>query len=292
MTNGLTGWFWGYDPGGHEGNGVAAIYAADGVLQADTVRIGTKDTAAEVVTWFKNQEMPGSVPLAMGIDTLTCWSGGSGSWRRADEALRIAYPDVKDSVMSPSSLMGAMSLNGMFVLLRLRQWNSNLYITETHPKVLHKAMKGKAYTTILGNSDGWSAAGGSMRKWTRDERKRWVDDKVQEWLKPLELCAPERGPSPRNSHEVDALISAYAAFRAFSAYKNESSEWRLNLFCAKDQLELVRALKQEPVEALKQTAGNTTESDLEFPTDLITTESGECGPVEYRWPHPSSRDHT
>lgn len=35
MTNGLTGWFWGYNPSGHKGNRVAAIYAVDGELQKD-----------------------------------------------------------------------------------------------------------------------------------------------------------------------------------------------------------------------------------------------------------------
>lgn len=284
MANGLTGWFWGYDPGGHNGNGVAAICAVDGELQKDRTLICTKDTAAEVVTWFESQE----TPFAVGIDTLTCWSGGSGSWRKADKTLRIAYPDAQDSVMSPSSLMGAMSLNGMFVLLRLRQRDPNLYITETHPKVLHKAMTGKTYTTILGNSDGWVAVGGSMKKWTREERKRWLNDKVQKWLKPLELCSDHRG-SPQNDHEVDALISAYAAFRAFSAYKNEGSGWQLDLFRADDRLELVSALAQESAGA----EARETEEDenLEFPTKLIT-ESCESGPVEYRWPHPSSSDHT
>lgn len=281
MANGLTGWFWGYDPGGHQGNGVAAIYALNGALQDDKTLVCTKDTADEVVTWFKNQE----TPLAMGIDTLTCWSGGRGSWRRADEALRIAYPDAQDSVMSPSSLMGAMSLNGMFVLLRLRQCHRDLYITETHPKVLHMAMKGKAYTTILGNNDGWSAVGGSIKKWTGEERKRWLNDKVQKWLKPLELCSDHRG-TPRNDHEVDALISAYAAFRAFSAYKNEGSGWQLNLFCDGDRDKLVGALKKGA-----DVANTEAEENLEFPTKLIAPESGEPGPVEYRWPHRDSRDH-
>ena len=268
MTNGLTGWFWGYDPGGHKGNGVAAIYAVDGELQEDKTLICTKDTAAEVVTWFKSQE----TPFAVGIDTLTCWSGGSGSWRMADHALRSAYPAAKRSVMSPSTLMGAMGLNGMFVLLRLRECDPNLYITETHPKVLHAAMKGKPYKTILGNGDDW------------------LKDKVQEWLRPLKLCGTKREQSPKNSHEVDALISAYAAFQAFSAYKNESPEWRLNLFCAKDRRELLIELKKELVGTRKRPIADTSKEDPEFPTNLLTT--GESGPVEYRWPHPRSKDHT
>ena len=58
MTTNLTGWFWGYDPGGHKGNGVAAICSVDGELQKDKTLIRTKDTAAEVVTWFKDQDTP------------------------------------------------------------------------------------------------------------------------------------------------------------------------------------------------------------------------------------------
>lgn len=272
MANGLTGWFWGYDPGGHEGNGVAAIYAVDGVLQTDKTLIRTKNTAAEVVTWFKDQKTDGAAALAMGIDTLTCWSGGNGGWRRADHALRSAYPTVKRSVMSPSTLMGAMGLNGMFVLLRLRQCDPNLYITETHPKVLHAAMKGKPYKTILGHSSDW------------------LEDKVEKWLMPLGLCTSSPEKTPKNSHEVDALISAYAAFQAFSAYKNESSEWRLDLFCAKNRRELLSELKQELVGARKRPIADTSKEDLEFPTNPLKT--GESGPVEYRWPHPRSKDHT
>lgn len=270
MANGLTGWFWGYDPGGHQGHGVAAICAVDGVLQEEKTLVRTKDTATEVVTWFTNQKTHGVAPLALGIDTLTCWSGGSGGWRMADHALRSAYPAAKRSVMSPNTLRGAMGFNGMFVLLGLRRSNSNLYITETHPKVLHAAMMGRHYKAILGKGDDW------------------LKDKVQKWLMPLKLRLTTR-KQPKNSHEVDALISAYAAFQAFSAHKNESSEWRLNLFCANDRRELVNRLKQKLVDTRKQPIADTLEEDLEFPTSLLTT--GESGQVEYRWPHPDSGDH-
>lgn len=287
MTTNLTGWFWGYDPGGHKGNGVAAICSVDGELQKDKTLIRTKDTAAEVVTWFKDQE----TPLAVGIDTLTRWSGGSGGWRTADHALRSAY-DATNSVMSPNGLMGAMSLNGMFVLRRLRRFYRNLYITETHPKVLHEAMTGKPYKTLLDGSDRWSAADKPMREWTSQEEYLWVNDKVRNWLEPLKLCTSAKEQPLKNPHEVDALISAYAAFQSFSGYKKTGSGWRLNLFCDKDRVELVAELHPAATDAEKKrlTSGEIEET-LESPTNPITTEPGEDGPVEYRWPHPRGSDH-
>lgn len=48
----------------------------------------------------------------------------------------------------------------------------------------------------------------------------------------------------------------------------------------------------EPEAADTETEETEEEENLEFPTQLITTESRESGPVEYRWPHPSSSDHT
>lgn len=284
MINGLTGWFWGYDPGGHKGNGVAAIYAVDGVLQTDRTLIRTKDTAAEVVTWFKDRE----TAFAMGIDTLTRWSGGSGGWRTADHALRSAY-DAKNSVMSPNGLMGSMSLNGMFVLRRLRRCYRNLYITETHPKVLHEAMTGKPYKTLLNGSGRWSAADRPMREWTGQEEYLWVNDKVRNWLEPLKLCAAAKEQPLKNPHEVDALISAYAAFRSLSGYKKTGSGWQLNLFCEKDRVELVAELRPAATDAEKKRL--TSEETLESPTNPITTEPGETGAVEYRWPHPRGIDH-
>jgi hypothetical protein len=43
---------------------------------------------------------------------------------------------MKDSIMSPNSLYGAMAIGGMALAFRLRQKWPELELNETHPKVL------------------------------------------------------------------------------------------------------------------------------------------------------------
>lgn len=159
--------------------------------------------------------------------------------------------------MAPSGLMGSMALNGMFVLTKLRESHPDLYVTETHPKVLYWAMTSEKYMDQPSKE---------VRKWSGQEWSAWLDHKTRRWLRPLGL--DERPPS--NPHELDALISAYAAF------KGRSRAWRWNLRSAQDCQQVVASF------GLPAEGEETGENWAEDPRSL------HCPPgveVEYRWPH-------
>lgn len=136
----MTGTVVGYDPGGNGKHGFARAEIQDGKI-VSPVATETFETAEDVVRSI----LGGEKPLGLGIDTLTCWSTGRSGWRPADRWLRRRYPDVQKSVMAPGSLVGAMCLNGMAVLAAVRQPFHDIFITETHPKVLYYALFGEPY---------------------------------------------------------------------------------------------------------------------------------------------------
>ncbi len=114
MNEKATGSILGYDPGGDGKHGVALLSLESGVPSA--VHAKTVRTAEDALCFFERQNSP----LAIGIDTLTCWSTGPGGWRPADRWLRESYPIVRNSVVTPNGLFGSMGLNGASVLLTLR----------------------------------------------------------------------------------------------------------------------------------------------------------------------------
>jgi hypothetical protein len=179
----------GYDPGGNDAHGVAAIIVSDITTQE---WCGTAETVEAALAWIDNVERrTGAIATALGVDTITCWSTGPSGWRPADRFLRKTYPAVSNSVAAPNSLRGSMGLNGMALMIELRKTHPAVVISETHPKVLYYALTaGKRYAF---DSD-------------RDE----MLDVVQRWL------APASGDPPRNDHEWDALASAYAASMGIS----------------------------------------------------------------------------
>jgi hypothetical protein len=170
----------GYDPGGDGCHGVAILRIDDGVPVS--LRTDTLSTAEQVLKHFA------TVPSleAIGIDTLTCWSTGPCGWRPADRWLRAKYSTVAKSIVSPNGLFGSMALNGMGVLIALRQQSPGLFVTETHPKVLYWHLAGKKHE--------YQTAEGTM------------DALLSEAL-PLEKI-------PATEHEWDAGLSAVAALRA------------------------------------------------------------------------------
>ena len=137
----MTGTVVGYDPGGNCKHGLARATVRDGDIVSVTTE--TLPTVEDVVASILDIE----TPLGLGIDTLTCWSTGCSGWRPADRWLRQrCYPaDVKNSVLAPNSLRGAMSVNGMAVLVAVRQAFPGIFVTETHPKVLYYALFKKCY---------------------------------------------------------------------------------------------------------------------------------------------------
>ena len=122
------------------------------------------------------------------MDTLTCWSTGGGGWRPADRWLRQTCPEVINSIMSPNRLCGSMSLNGMTVLIILREKKPDLFITETHPKVLLRHITGEKYDY--------------------ENRKDFMNKKLAE-IFGLKIA-------PANEHEFDALISAHASLKGIT----------------------------------------------------------------------------
>ena len=295
----MTGCFLGYDPGGSadtvrngiaSGNGVAAIQVESGAIR--DFRTCTKNSALEVLRWFQDEIGSSYGPvLGIGIDTLTCWSGHSGGFRAADLALRCAYPKARSSVLSPNGLMGAMTLNGMFVLRRLRNANSDahkgsdLYITETHPKVLHHALFREKYARYPGrmpdvrNPDdakkrakvtAWQNA---CEEWERMNPRLSLLCDLSAFAGRLDTkngtagtYTPEGGPGERregvpwNDHEWDALVSAYAA------YCGMSKQWDYDLFCTDDCRALAESADGQECEDEKDAIDHPAEA------------------VEYRWP--------
>jgi len=135
----LTGTVLGYDPGGNDAHGIATFtYECGKVIDTS---IQTFSTANEVINQAKNIRKL----MAIGVDTLTYWSTGKSGWRPADRWLRKQYPPVANSIVSPNSLFGSMGLNGMSVLIALKEANPDLIICETHPKVLHYEFDEREY---------------------------------------------------------------------------------------------------------------------------------------------------
>lgn len=133
----MTGTVVGYDPGGNGRHGFARAFVRGGKI-VGPVATETLQTAEEVVRSI----LGGENPLGLGIDTLTCWSTGHGGWRPADRWLRQHphYGAVKGAIIAPGGLAGAMCLNGMAVLVAVRQAFPDIFVTETHPKVLYYAL--------------------------------------------------------------------------------------------------------------------------------------------------------
>lgn len=129
----MTGTLVGYDPGGNGKHGVARATVRGGEIVKVTTE--TLDDVEDVIASILDIR----TPLGLGVDTLTCWATGPSGWRPADCWLRGHYRDVQHSVASPNSLYGAMSLSGMAVLVAVRQAFPDVFVTETHPKVLYYA---------------------------------------------------------------------------------------------------------------------------------------------------------
>ena len=127
----MTGTVVGYDPGGNGNHGFARAMVRGGDVVCVTTK--TLQTAEDVVRSI----LDGEKPVGIGIDTLTCWSTGHSGWRPADRWLLQDYPDMQGAVIAPGGLRGAMCLNGMAVLAAVRQAFPDIFVTETHPKVLY-----------------------------------------------------------------------------------------------------------------------------------------------------------
>lgn len=228
MTTDLTGCFLGYDPGGNKKHGVAAIGVESGDVKmaaCDTVK-----TAGDALRWLQERIARkktecirrGAADLGpvqgLGIDTLTYWSSGRSGLRKADEMLRHVFDPLlretgakkhfSSSVVAPNSLYGSMSVNGMFVLRKLRESSeppessSDPWVTETHPKVLFFALSGEKYDYEN----------------RRAEMNRWLAREMN-----MHGHGMEESGLTKDDHQWDALISAWAAHQGFTG------NWEANL---------------------------------------------------------------
>jgi hypothetical protein len=185
---GVSGVIVGYDPGGLDANGVATLTVVEGkVAGVQTATLPCAQLAIDLVEQAN--------PVAIGIDTLTCWGTGPGGWRPADRWLRGKYPGVRNSVMPPNGLAGSMSLSGMALLLTVRSARPALFVTETHPKVLVYQLTGERCDFV--------------------RRRQFMDDLLTRLLGTEVLV--------RNEHEWDAVLSALAALEGVTG------RWHRNL---------------------------------------------------------------
>jgi hypothetical protein len=172
-----TGLIVGYDPGGDGAHGIALLSLDAG--RTTSVVTKTFDTTEAVIAYVERF----SDVLALGVDTLTCWSTGPGGWRPADRWLRARYEAVRNSVMTPNGLAGSMGINGMSVLLAMRAKYPRVIVVETHPKVLYWALEQKKYN--------YASAKPEMERVLCESHAAMV--------------------ATANEHEWDAAISAFAA---------------------------------------------------------------------------------
>jgi hypothetical protein len=194
-AHGVSGWILGYDPGGNDNHGVAAVKVRMG--RAVDLSADTCETSGAALEWLGKY----SAPLAVGIDTLLAWSSARNGDRPADRALRAHYTQVASSVLSPNALYGAMCVNGALMALRLIDRNPKKppLLMETHPKVL--------YFALAGTRHAWP------------DRRTGMIRQLADWLElPRQLEI-----EILKEHAYDAALSAYAALESLRG------RWRANL---------------------------------------------------------------
>lgn len=177
--------FLGYDPGGKDTHGVAAVFVApDGQISEPPI-CAVVGNAEDAWGWLSSHQEA----VAIGIDTLLAWSPLGG---RAC-ALRNAYRRHGPTVIPQNALYSSMTLNGAIIAKRFAR--NGLPLFESHPKLFMKTrVEGDAatesilrvYTDIKSSGSitptlskqaddradavvaAWCAAQGFYRRWTVD----------------------------------------------------------------------------------------------------------------------------
>ena len=178
----FTGRIVGYDPGGNSNHGVASLIVDNG--RPTELSFTTVQNAQAALDWFAI----GEIPVAAGIDTLTVLSMGDSGWRPADLWLRGNYPQVQNSVVNPNYLQGAMSLNGLAVMVSLRSLSEGILISETHPKILYYHLAGIQYNYRIN------------QELMNEQLSQWVGLSI----------------NTEKDHEWDAAASCFAVYEGIS----------------------------------------------------------------------------
>jgi hypothetical protein len=188
-TTQINGTIVGYDPGGNNKDGLVFLTVKNG--KPDKISIKTcRNSESVICEILKSDNI-----IGLGADTLSCWSTGNSGWRPADTWLREKYPAVRNGVINPNYLSGAMGINGMSVLIEVAKNLRDIILSETHPKVLYYALTQKKYDYAKDT----------------DEMNIFLSDKLA-----LEIAT-------KNDHEWDAVFSAYALFMGVTG------KWKLDL---------------------------------------------------------------
>ena len=180
----ITGKIVGYDPGGNDNHGVAALIVDNG--QPVQLSFTTVRNAQAALHWFTKD----ATTLAAGIDTLTVLATGDSGWRPADRWLREQYPLVQNSVVNPNYLQGSMALNGLALMVKLRSACNSILISETHPKVLYFSLSGLRYDY--------------------ETNQVAMNRHLSQWIG----LPADTG----NDHEWDAVVSCLAVFKGMSEH--------------------------------------------------------------------------
>lgn len=193
----------GYDPGGNNRHGVAIVSVSieRGRWMPRSLELKTLQTAQSVIELISSSAPEGDL-LAVGIDTLTAWSGSKSGWRPADQWLRKTYCEVMASVDNPNHINGSMCLNGALILHFLKQRTDGMAIevTEAHPKVLYYALTKKRHP------------------WSNNQAISERKNSAELLMKAMKLDIDKRIVSALldSDHNFDALLGALTALNGLN----------------------------------------------------------------------------
>ena len=200
--NGEGGIWIGADPGGKGNFGIAILTEGN---QRHTSSVDCADEAISFVRDHIDKALSG-----IGVDAPLWWASGRSGDRYADQWLRRRYGLSSGEVQAANSLRGAVLIQGMIFVQRMRELYPAVPVTESHPKILLKVLTQrnweefaarfglKAISTNVHERDALiaaiSAREGFQKKWPHDLSKRRLpseQDPGSYWLAPVHYYWPE-----------------------------------------------------------------------------------------------------
>ncbi len=146
--------YFGYEPGTDGTHGVAALQE-DPSGHRRCLAMATLQSGEDALRWLIDRIDRAPERAGIGISTPTEWSLAPTGDRPAECFLRARLG--AEEVVEPHWLVGAMLLNGMGVLIRLREQWSDLFVTETRPWPL--------YATVSHEEADFDLLGIDMCRW-------------------------------------------------------------------------------------------------------------------------------